>query len=64
MLLVLSFRVEFPAEVHKRIHTASASASDDLETKQVDRQITKWQNHLTSEQADRILEIVHLYDLD
>lgn len=51
-------------KVLQSIDTASTSASEDVRTADVQRQLAKWKDHLSEKQVDRILSIAHLYDID
>jgi hypothetical protein len=48
----------------RRLGIASSSASSDVKTVNAKRQLTKWQDDLTSEQVSRILSVVQTYGLD
>lgn len=51
-------------EVRKQLDVASAYASSDLETGNRRKQLSKWQDRLSGDQIDRILEIVTAFGLD
>jgi len=46
-----------------RLGIASTSALEDVNTKEPAHQLTKWQRQLSDRRIDRILSIVHTYDL-
>jgi len=50
--------------VLQHVDVASASASDDLRTRDVEEQLSKWKTHLNDDQVERILSIVHAYGID
>jgi hypothetical protein len=56
--------VELTEKVLQHVDAASSSASDDLQTRDVKDQLSKWKDRLDDEQVDRILSIVHTYGID
>lgn len=51
-------------EVRDRLGRPASYSSEDLRISSTSRQLSKWKEHLTSDQIERILEIAHRYDLD
>jgi len=53
-----------PANLKKRVDEPSNSAADDLKTEDVDAQLTKWKQNLSSNQIDAILRVVDAFPID
>lgn len=56
--------VEPNEEVFQQLNWASRTASDQLSTEDTSRQLRKWKEHLDEDTVERVLSIVHSYDLD
>ncbi|PEN06503.1 hypothetical protein CRI93_09480 [Longimonas halophila] len=55
---------EVPETLQEKLGTASAYASDDLSVTDEYRQLSKWEKQLSTEQINRVLEVVKAFDLD
>lgn len=55
--------VDVNPRMKNRLGIASTSALEDVNTKEPARQLSKWQRQLSDKQIDRILSIVHTYNL-
>jgi len=56
--IVEALGVDLTEAARRRLGVASSSASPDVETAEVEQQLTKWQDDLTDEQVKRILSIM------
>jgi len=59
-----ALNVSLTEAARQRLGVESFSASGDVETAEVEKQLSKWRDHLSNEQIERILSVVHLYGLD
>ncbi|MCS4194431.1 hypothetical protein GGP50_002657 [Salinibacter ruber] len=51
-------------EMRAQLNRPSRTASDQLSTEDTTRQLRKWRDHLDEKTVDRVLSIVHSYDID
>ena len=56
--------VDLTEAARRRLWVVSSSASADVKTVEVEKQLMNWRRHLNAEQVERILSIAHAYGLD
>jgi hypothetical protein len=59
-----SVGAEMTGPIHEQLDEAATYASEDLALRDKQRQLSKWQDRLTQQQVDRVLEIVSAFGLD